>query len=53
MITIKQDSRITKRISAFELRKKCYCAGCVDEISGRVLIEENKLDKKVAPLSIK
>jgi len=32
------DSRIQKLIDPFELRIKCKCAACIDEIDGRQIL---------------
>ena len=44
------DGRVSTR-RAFDLRLRCPCAVCVDEITGRRLVEEHSLDSEVRALS--
>jgi len=30
-----EDKKVVKVISPYELRIKCKCAGCIDEVDGR------------------
>ena len=39
-------------IKAFELRKACGCAACVDEFTGKKILNEDKVSKDVYPLKI-
>ncbi len=38
-----------KKIKAFELRKKCGCALCIDEFTGKKLIKEDTIPQDVFP----
>ena len=42
----------TKKIDPFELRTKCKCAACIDEIDGRQILQINKVPKDVYPTNM-
>lgn len=42
----------TKEIDPFELRCKCLCAACVDEVDGRQILQPNKVPKDVYPTNM-
>ena len=39
MIMIKQGGKLTKKVSPYELRLACKCAGCIDEVDGRQILK--------------
>lgn len=39
----------TKSVSPLHLRKKCICAGCVDEFTGNKLIKDKQIPEDVYP----
>ena len=41
-----------KRINALELRKNCNCALCIDEFSGKKIMNEKNIDPDVYPYKI-
>jgi len=41
-----------KSIDPFELRTKCKCAGCIDEVDGRQILQINKVPKDVYPTNM-
>ena len=41
-----------KKIDPFELRVKCMCAGCIDEVDGRQILQLNKVPKDVYPTNM-
>lgn len=43
------NNKLVKSISAFELRCKCLCAGCVHELTGEIILNKDKIDKNVFP----
>lgn len=32
---LEEDKKVVKEIAPYELRIKCKCAGCIDEVDGR------------------
>jgi DUF971 family protein len=38
-----------KEIDPFELRCKCKCAGCIDEVDGRQILKPNQVPEDVHP----
>lgn len=40
-------------ISAFDLRLKCQCAHCVNEFTGELQLEAEKIERDIEPLSLK
>ena len=46
------NSRMKKLIDPFELRIKCKCAACIDEIDGRQILQPNKVPKDVYPTNL-
>lgn len=51
-ILIKYEDRPGFAISPFELRRNCQCANCVEEFSGKKLLEDTKIPKNIYPLSM-
>lgn len=51
-ILIKYEDRPGFVVSPFELRSQCQCANCVEEFSGKKLIEDLKIPKNIYPLSM-
>lgn len=51
-ILIKKKDNIVKEIDPYELRIKCKCAACIDEMSGRQLFKPEKIDKDVYPTNM-
>ncbi|CDW89606.1 protein mrp homolog [Stylonychia lemnae] len=41
-----------KHVDPYELRIKCKCAGCIDEIDGRQILKIDKVPKDVYPTNI-
>ena len=41
-----------KKIKAFDLRNKCNCALCVDEFSGKKILEQRNVSEDVFPYKI-
>lgn len=41
-----------KIISPYNLRLSCRCAGCIDELSGAMLIRKEEVDPEVFPTKI-
>ncbi len=39
-------------MSPYTLRLACRCAGCIDELSGAMLIRKNEIDPEVYPTKI-
>ena len=40
---------VRKKIDPYELRIKCKCAACVDEVDGRQILQVEKVSKDVYP----
>lgn len=49
---ISKDGKLSKKVSPYELRLKCKCAGCIDEMSGKQLFKPDKISKDVYPTNI-
>ena len=47
-----RQTRFRKQIDPFELRVKCRCAGCIDEIDGRQILQINKVPEDVYPTNM-
>ena len=43
---------VRKTIDPYELRIKCRCAGCIDEVDGRQILQINKVPKDVYPTNM-
>ena len=41
-----------KAIDPYELRIKCRCAGCIDEVDGRQILQVNKVPEDVYPTNM-
>ncbi len=39
-------------ITPYHLRVSCRCAGCIDELSGAMLIKKEEIDPEVYPVKI-
>lgn len=52
MINITQGGKLTKKVSPYELRLACKCAGCIDEIDGRQILKVDHVPKDVHPTNI-
>ena len=50
-VVIKEEGR-TKKIHPYTLRVSCKCAGCIDELSGALLIKKDNIDPEVHPTRI-
>lgn len=50
-VVIKEE-QTTKKINPYTLRLSCKCAGCIDELSGAMLIKQEKIDPEVHPTRI-
>lgn len=51
-IIITNDGKVEKHIDPYELRVKCKCAGCIDEIDGRQILKVEKVPKDVYPTNM-
>lgn len=52
MINITQGGKLTKKVSPYELRLACKCAGCIDEVDGRKILKVEQVPKDVHPTNI-
>ncbi len=52
MILVEHSEGKVKKIDPYELRLKCRCAGCIDEIDGRQILRTDKVPKDVHPTNI-
>ncbi|KRX09559.1 P-loop containing nucleoside triphosphate hydrolase [Pseudocohnilembus persalinus] len=52
IIVVKQGNEIMKKIDAWELRRSCQCASCVDEFTGKKIIKDNEIEKDVQAFEI-
>ena len=41
-----------KKIDPYTLRVSCKCAGCIDELSGAMIIKKGEIDPHVYPTKI-
>lgn len=48
-LIIRDENGTEKKIKASELRKKCNCALCIDEFTGKKLLKENEIKDDVFP----
>jgi hypothetical protein len=44
--------KVAKVMDPYELRIKCKCAGCIDEVDGRQILQVNKVPKDVYPTNM-
>lgn len=51
-IVCKFSENETKLIDAYELRIKCFCAACIDEVDGRQILKPNEVPKDVYPTNL-
>lgn len=51
-IVITNDGKVEKEIDPYELRLKCKCAGCIDEVDGRQILKVDKVPKDVYPTNM-
>lgn len=51
-VVITTDGKEEKSIDPFELRTKCKCAGCIDEVDGRQILKIEKVPKDVYPTNM-
>ena len=47
-ISIKWSDDVETRYTAFELRRSCPCAGCVNEWTGEKMLEEANIPKDIS-----
>lgn len=47
-----QENGKKKKIDPYTLRVSCRCAGCIDELSGAMLINKKEIDPEVFPSRI-
>lgn len=52
VINITVGGKLTKKVSPFDLRVACKCAGCIDEIDGKQILKIEKVPKDVHPTNI-
>ena len=43
---------VNKSIDPYELRIKCRCAGCIDEVDGRSILKPEKINKDIYPTNM-
>ncbi len=53
LLGLEWDDGMRALIDVVELRRKCPCAVCVDEMSGRRTIKPEDIDEAVRPIQIK
>lgn len=51
-IIITNDGKVEKEIDPYELRIKCICAGCIDEIDGRQILKVDRVPLDVYPTNM-
>jgi DUF971 family protein len=51
-IIVENGNAKVKSIDPWELRTRCKCAGCIDEIDGRQILQVNKVPKDVYPTNM-
>jgi DUF971 family protein len=51
-IIITNDGKVEKAIDPYELRIKCKCAGCIDEIDGRQILKVDRVPLDVYPTNM-
>ena len=52
LVIVRKADGTEKKIKAFDLRNKCKCALCVDEFSGKKLLETKNVNEDVFPYKI-
>lgn len=52
LIIVREPNGTEKKIRPLELRKKCMCAECIDEFSGKTLFKESDIREDVFPSKI-
>jgi ATP-binding protein involved in chromosome partitioning len=52
MIILTQNGKVTKKVSPYDLRLACRCAGCIDEFDGRKILKVEQVPKDVHPTNI-
>ena len=52
LIHIYQGEKVTKKVSPYELRLACKCAGCIDEFDGRKILKTEQVPKDVHPTNM-
>jgi len=52
LVIVRKSDGKEKKIKAFDLRNKCNCALCVDEFSGRKILEQKNITSDVFPYKI-
>lgn len=51
-VTLTNAGESKKEIDPFELRIKCKCAACIDEVDGRQILKVEKVPKDVHPTNM-
>jgi len=51
-VRITNDGVTEKALDPYELRLKCKCAGCIDEVDGRQILKVDKVPKDVYPTNM-
>ena len=51
-VVITSDGQTENSIDPYELRVKCKCAGCIDEVDGRQILKVEKVPKDVYPTNM-
>jgi DUF971 family protein len=51
-IILEKDGKVVKKVDPYELRIKCKCAACIDEIDGRQILKVEKVPKDVHPTNM-
>ena len=52
VININQAGKLIKKVSPYDLRLACRCAGCIDEVDGRKILKVETVPKDVHPTNI-
>lgn len=52
LVIVRKGDGTEKKIKAFDLRNKCNCALCVDEFSGKKILESKNVNEDVFPYKI-
>lgn len=52
LIHVNQGGKLVKKISPYELRLACRCAGCIDEVDGRKILKVETVPKDVHPTNM-
>lgn len=48
-VVVSDDGKTAREIDPYQLRLKCKCAGCIDEVDGRQILKVEKVPLDVFP----